>query len=267
MVNERVEGSSIHGNSLSMNPKRFAIVRDPTETLFSSTDSEDVLWQKLEDHVRRAYGVTAMMYAFTHSKYTVSRTGLMPSIYLKHNYPDDYLATYENGLTLDDSMAAGYLLEGQTPLLWSDLKALPVTPAQRLRFDFEDRFGLGVGISFGCRFGGNSGIAALCWAASHADAGAFKKLVQAKRSEMETVAAAFDACMRPVMIANRIHLTPREKDVLSYSAGGMSAKQIGEHLYLSPKTVTNTLQRAREALGAVSTMEAVAKALIYELIG
>jgi DNA-binding CsgD family transcriptional regulator len=250
-----------------MSQKRFAIVRDPAETLFGPADSEDVLWGKLEEFVRTAYGVTAMMYAFTHSKYTVSRTGLMPSIYLRHNYPDDYLATYPNGLSLDDSVAAGYLLEGKTPLLWSDLKSLAVNEDQRNRFEFERQFGLDVGISFGCRFGGNSGISALCWAARHADADDFKKLVQARGSEMQEVAAAFDALMRPIMVQNRIHLTPRETEVLSYSAGGMSAKQIGEHLHLSPKTVTNTLQRARNTLGAVSTMEAVAKALVYELIG
>ena len=68
------------------------------------------------------------------------------------------------------------------------------------------------------------------------------------------------------MIRNRIQLTAREKDVLSWSAGGMSAKQIAEHLALSPKTIANTLERARRAMGAVSTMEAVAKALVYELI-
>lgn len=235
--------------------------------LFTATDTEDELWVKLEALVRETYGVTAMMYAFTHSKYTVSRTGLMPSIYLRHNYPDDYLATYSNGLTLDDSMAAGFLLEGQTSLLWSDLKSLPATPPQRRRFDLEREFGLDVGISFGCRFGGNSGISALCWAARHADAAEFQNLVQRKRGEMENIAATFDSLMRPRMVRNRIHLTPRETDVLSYSAGGMSAKQIAEHLSLSPKTITNTLERARRALGAVSTMEAVAKALVYELIG
>jgi LuxR family transcriptional regulator, quorum-sensing system regulator SdiA len=234
---------------------------------FSPDDTEDDLWAKLADHIRETYGVTAMMYAFTHSKYTVSRTGLMPSIYLRHNYPDDYLATYSNGLTLDDSLAAGILLEGQTPLLWSDLKAFPASAQQRKRFDFEKQFSLDVGISFACRFGGNSGIAALCWAARHADAAEFQKLVQQKRGEMENIAATFDSLMRPLMVRNRIHLTPRETDVLSYSAGGMSAKQIAEHLSLSPKTITNTLERARRSLGAVSTMEAVAKALVYELIG
>jgi DNA-binding CsgD family transcriptional regulator len=46
----------------------------------------------------------------------------------------------------------------------------------------------------------------------------------------------------------------------------MTAKQIADHLRLSPKTVANTLERARHAMGAVSTMEAVAKAIVYELI-
>jgi DNA-binding CsgD family transcriptional regulator len=61
--------------------------------------------------------------------------------------------------------------------------------------------------------------------------------------------------------------TPRELEVMSYSAGGMTAKQIADHLQLSPKTIANTLERARKSMHAVSTMEAVAKALIYELIG
>lgn len=235
-------------------------------SIFETEDSEDGLWRKLEDNARDAFGITSIMYAFTHSKYTVSRTGLMPSIYLRQNYPEDYIASFANGFTLDDSLAASLLLEGQSPLLWSDLKTMPLTPPQRLRMAAEDSFGLGVGVSFGFRFGANSGVSALCWASRHADAGAFKAMVGAKQVEMESLASAFDAKMRPVMIYNRVHLTPRETDVLSYSAGGMTAKQIAEQLSLSPKTVNNTLERARKAIGAVSTMEAVAKALVYELI-
>jgi LuxR family transcriptional regulator, quorum-sensing system regulator SdiA len=234
--------------------------------LFHPEDSEEELWRKLEVFLQGAYGITCMMYAFTHSKFTVSRTGLMPSIYLRHNYPEDYLATYGDGLTLDDSAAAERLLDGQTPILWSDLRTAQVTPQQRLRFDLEHQFGLDVGISYACRFGASSGIAAVCWAARHADEQAFKKLVCEKGAEMEAVAVAFDALMRPAMIGNRIRLTARERDVLSYSAGGMSAKQIADHLSLSQKTVVNTLKRARNSVGAVSTMEAVAKALVYELI-
>ncbi len=235
-------------------------------SLLNEQDSEDELWNKLAHLVREDYGITSMMYAFTHSKYTVSRTGIMPSIYLRHNYPDDYLATFPDGLNLDDSVAVGLLLDGKTPLLWNEFSSFSLTERQRARIETDQAFGLDVGVSFGFRFGGNSGISALCWASRHGDAAKFQALVDRKRAEMENLAGTFDAMMRPVMIRNRITLTPREKEVISYSAGGMSAKQIADHLKLRPKTVINTLERARRSLGAVSTMEAVAKALVYELI-
>ena len=221
-----------------MSQPRLALVPGSAKrigTLFSPEDGEDALWQKLEGFAREAYGVTSMMYAFTHSKYTVSRTGIMPSLYLRHSHPADYLATFPNGLTLDDGVAAGLLLEGQTPLLWSDFPSLDLKPRQRRRLAEDQACGMGVGVSFGFRFGANSGVSALCWASRHADAAAFKAMVHARRSEMEGLAATFDGLMRPVMIRNRIHLTPREKDVLSYSAGGMSAKQIAEHLGSAPR--------------------------------
>ena len=95
----------------------------------------------------------------------------------------------------------------------------------------------------------------------------FRTLWQDKHGEMIALAHQFDAAMRPAMVARRFNLTPREKDVMSYSAGGMTAKQIAEHLALSPRTIAHTLERARKKLEAVSTMEALAKALVYELIG
>jgi LuxR family transcriptional regulator, quorum-sensing system regulator SdiA len=233
---------------------------------FSTIDDEDRLWAALFDFARAAYGVSSMLYAFTHSKYTVSRTGIMPSIYLRHNYPGDYIATYGGALSLDNSVAAELILEGHSHLFWSDFPARDLSPGQRERIAIDQACGMNTGISFGFRFGANSGFAALCWASRHADPHAFKRLINGNRAEIDRVAQAFQLRMRAVMIASRIRLTPREKEVLSYSAGGMTAKQIGTHLGLSQKTVANTLQRARRSMGAVSTMEAVAKALVYELI-
>jgi LuxR family transcriptional regulator, quorum-sensing system regulator SdiA len=233
---------------------------------FSNIDDEDSLWAGLFDFARSAYGVSSMLFAFTHSKYTVSRTGIMPSIYLRHNYPDDYIATYGGELSLDNSVAAELILAGGSHLFWSDFPGRELSPGQRERIAIDQACGMNVGISFGFRFGANSGFAALCWAARHADPNDFKRLMNENRAEIDRVANAFQVRMRSVMIASRIRLTPREKEVLSYSAGGMTAKQIATHLGLSQKTVANTLERARHAMGAVSTMEAVAKALVYELI-
>lgn len=233
---------------------------------FESSDTEDQLWNKLAGTLLRDYGITSMLYAFTHSKYTVSRTGIMPSIYFRHNFPEDYLATYPNGLTLDDSVAASLLLEGRTHLLWSDFETLELSECQRRRVGTDKYCGMGVGLSLGFRFGANNGVAGLCMAAQQADAKQFNDSMLPRMAEIRSHCSTFDTLMRPAMIANRIMLTPREKDVLSYSAGGMTVKEIGKYLHISPKTVANTLERARKSLGAVSTMEAVAKALVYELI-
>src|SRR5438045_2596267 len=44
-------------------------------------------------------------------------------------------------------------------------------------------------------------------------------------------------------------LTERERDVLRYVAGGFSAPEIGEKLFISPKTVDTYKQRINEKLG------------------
>jgi DNA-binding CsgD family transcriptional regulator len=233
---------------------------------FLASDSEDLLWGKLATFVSRAYGVTSMLYAFTHSKYTITRTGIMPSVYLRHDHPADYVATFGKAINIEDSVAARLILDGQSHLLWSEFPAMTLSANQRGRIAKDEACGMGTGISFGFRFGANSGYAGLCWASRGRDPQEFATLMHARRAEMDRVGAAFDTAMRPAMIANRIHLTRREKDVLSLSAGGMTGKEIAAYLNLSLKTVGNTLERARHAVGAVSTMEAVAKALVYELI-
>ncbi len=44
-------------------------------------------------------------------------------------------------------------------------------------------------------------------------------------------------------------LTQREQDVLKYVAQGYSAPEIGERLFISPKTVDTYKQRIQEKLG------------------
>jgi DNA-binding CsgD family transcriptional regulator len=233
---------------------------------FDTQDSEDALWDKLATFAQEAFGVTAMLYAFTHSKFTVSRTGIMPSIYLRHSYPEHYLATFEGGFSLENSVAAKLILDGGSHLYWAQFTNMELTPAQRDRIRIDNACGMGTGLSMGFRFGANSGIAGLCWAAEHEDATKFERAITENGALVADVTQTFQLHMRRIMIANRIKLSPREREVLSYSAGGMTAKQIASHVNLSQKTVSNTLERARRSMGAVSTMEAVAKALVYELI-
>jgi LuxR family transcriptional regulator, quorum-sensing system regulator SdiA len=238
----------------------------PTNPFEGLTKSDEV-WDCLVRLVGERYGITSVLFAFTHSRFTTSRMGITSSLFLRQNLPEDFLNSFPDGLSLDDDIASELILSGQSEFLWSGFEDLPLRPKQRLRYNTDKALGMGVGVSFGFRFGGTSGFGGLCWGKRHANAEEFKALWIKNRLDMLELAHHFEAVMRPAMVRERFNLTPRETDVMSFSAGGMTQKQIADHLQLSPKTIANTLDRARKKLDAVSTMEAVAKALIYELIG
>jgi two-component system, NarL family, response regulator NreC len=62
-------------------------------------------------------------------------------------------------------------------------------------------------------------------------------------------------------------LTERERDVLRYVAGGFSAPEIGEKLFISPKTVDTYKQRINEKLGLAHRSDYVEFALKLGLLG
>lgn len=62
-------------------------------------------------------------------------------------------------------------------------------------------------------------------------------------------------------------LTERERDVLRYVASGFSAPEIGEKLFISPKTVDTYKQRINEKLGLAHRSDYVAFALKLGLLG
>jgi DNA-binding NarL/FixJ family response regulator len=61
-------------------------------------------------------------------------------------------------------------------------------------------------------------------------------------------------------------LTERERDVLRYVAGGFSAPEIGEKLFISPKTVDTYKQRINEKLGLTHRSDYVDFALKLGLL-
>lgn len=61
-------------------------------------------------------------------------------------------------------------------------------------------------------------------------------------------------------------LTERERDVLRYVAGGFSAPEIGEKLFISPKTVDTYKQRINEKLGLAHRSDYVDFALKIGLL-
>ena len=64
----------------------------------------------------------------------------------------------------------------------------------------------------------------------------------------------------------QVALTARERECLQYSAGGLTAKRIADRLNRSIATINLHLNSAARKLGASNRVEAVAKAIKYQLL-
>lgn len=63
-----------------------------------------------------------------------------------------------------------------------------------------------------------------------------------------------------IMDLNRVNnpITKREKEIIELLAHGLSEKEIGEKLFISPKTVNNHLDNIRKKTGVSKNIELVA---------
>lgn len=234
-------------------------------TSFSVEDGEERLWAKLHEIAGQKYGVTSVLYGFAHSRHVAERVGLTKSLYLRYSHPQDYIDCLGANSFLDNDMCAAAIIQDTQPFLWSnDLEN--ATEEQKCQALIDSDFGMDVGVSFSLPFFEGSGIGGLGFCTRGLPVEEFGKIWGERSREMQALVAAFDVCMRPAMVSNRLRLTPRERDVLAYAAAGMGAKEIARRLGLHHKTVFNAMDRARKSLQAGSTMEAIAKAYVYNLI-
>jgi LuxR family transcriptional regulator len=228
---------------------------------------EEGLWAELQDVFRDRLGTTSILYGFTHNVHLSNRVGFTRSLVIKHNHPPAYLACFKLEEFLDTDVSAMLLFENCGPFLWSDLDGLPtLTKDHRSRIGVDREFGLNVGVSLGFRFNGGRGVAGIGLASKGLEPREFAELWKAGEKKHIALLTEFDHLMRPIMVGNRLKLTPRCKECLQLSVVGMSAKEIGLQLGITERAVFNTLNRARHSLQAGNTIEAVAKALAYDLI-
>jgi LuxR family transcriptional regulator len=233
----------------------------------SPVDSEDELWRKLHKYAGARFGVTSILYGFAHSKYVAERIGITKSLLMRHSHPREYIDAFGESSFLDNDIASSSIIDDPGPVLWhGNFESKGLTEAQKRQAAIDDDFQMGVGVSFGFRFADGQGVGGIGLCTRGLSAVEFEKIWSERAAELTALVFAFDVCMRERMVESRLKLSPRERDVLAYSAGGLTAKEIAAHLGLRPKTVYNTLERARKSLKSASTMEAVAKAYVYRLI-
>jgi DNA-binding CsgD family transcriptional regulator len=61
-------------------------------------------------------------------------------------------------------------------------------------------------------------------------------------------------------------LTPREREIVSYLAHGLTGEEIARRLFLSPETVRTHIRNAMERMGARTRPHLIALALRHRLL-
>ena len=227
--------------------------------------TEEALWNRFTQIANEEFGVTSILYGFTHNKYTAVRLGITKSLYMRHNHPEGYVNAFASGSFLDSDPCATRLFETGCSVVWDEVFA-DDSRESRMREEIGRGFNMDVGVTIGAPFAGGQGIAGAGLSAGGQSPAEFRKLWKARRREMEALFFAFDARLRPSMIARRLKLSPHERDVIAFAAGGLTGKEIAFRVGIKPKSVFNTMERARDALEAATTFEAIAKAYAYSLI-
>lgn len=228
---------------------------------------QDTLWAEARRFAADRLGVTSILYGFTHSRHLATRVGMTRSLYIRHDHPADYLMRFTDGRLLDDDLCALIVLGRTGTFLWSDLGDLAdQSETQRERFRIDREAGMDVGVSIGLRFADGHGIAGFGLAARWMPAPEF---AARWARQGETVVAYFtrlEPLLRRQMVAARLHLTPRQSEVLGLSVGGVPGKAIAERLGISEGRVERIFREIRIRMEADTTIEAAAKALAYRLI-
>lgn len=235
-------------------------------SVFAPELSETALWERMLAVFGDRLKITSAMYGFVPSVFWVAEGTMTRMLTYRHNHPPEVLGEAQPDALLDDDPCALCLKAGEPWFLWQEATAWSgVTPAQVIRQNSGDP-AANVGVTIRFSFFEGRAVAGLGLCARTSSPEDFKARWLEEIDGHLALAQAFDAAMRPRMIANRFKLSQREISVVSLLASGLSAKLVAEQLGLQTKTVFNVMDKARKSLASETTLEAVTKAMAYRII-
>jgi len=234
--------------------------------MFSPELSESVLWDRMLAVFADRLKVTSALYGFVPSVFWLGGQGLTREAVVRHNHPDDIMGATVPSAILDDDPCALRLQTDESWFFWDDAANWPGGNAKQVARVESGDAGGNVGVTVRLPFFEGRAMAGLGLCARHSTPEQFRQAWHSGLDEYLTLARAFDAAMRPRMIANRFKLSRREVSVIRLLASGLSAKRTADQLGLQTKTVFNVMDKARKSMVAETTLQAVTKAMAYRLI-
>lgn len=245
-------------------------IHDPVEVL-----AEALAGVSDRQHREQVFLKQAEQFGVTRFAYVNSAQRGQP-VHVETNYAPGWVSRYleQNYVTIDP-----VTLESQRtrlPFLWRPTLALPVydRPLARLVFDEAAEFGMRDGLTVPIHAA--AGISMMSMALD--DPALASPGAQRERQTLHLLAMHYHlACERalaqpatqpppPVSQPQPPRLTPREREVLLWTAKGKTGWEIAQILRLTERTVVYHVENAKTKLGASSRSHAVVVALSMGLI-
>jgi DNA-binding CsgD family transcriptional regulator len=233
---------------------------------FHSARSFDSALDRLAEAVHDL-GFDAVDYGFMPQARTADGRYHHPEIAWR-NWPARWTAGWAQHSSEDPFLHAGY--PRTLPLDWRDVTAAPgLSRAQQEALAYVERIGFPLdGMTVPIHL--PEGAFAFVSAVSHTREGRWRARQAEVRDTLFVMAHDFHAAVAPrfgLKVAPRdISLTPREREVLSFAALGLSAPDSALRVHRSVETVRRQRKSAMDKLGAHTIAQAVAQALRLGLI-
>lgn len=229
------------------------------------TDTE-VFWDRIGVESKQ-FSIGSFLYGAAASRKEIAEKGFSRSLITKNNYPKCYFDASGVDDFLDNDVTCVHALRFSTPLFWDDESCLiDATPEQIALYQDSTDLGFGVGLTISKVAISPGHIGGIGLRAENITSTEFGSLWEAKSVEIMQLLSFFDFSMRRTHLSKMLSLSQREKEVLSWLAGGLRPDQISDRLGIGYRTVDKYVNFSKQKLNASTRDQAVAKALIFNVI-
>lgn len=187
-----------------------------------------------------------------------------PSIVIYNTYPARWWARYEQERYVDIDPSIAHAMSSVSPLFWSDAV---FAPAPHM---WEDVRAHGMEVGWGQPTrgaGGAVGMLTLARGGAPVSARELAKNGQRMAYMAQLLAVGMTALLLPALVPEAgARLTPREREIMRWTADGKTSYEIGRILTLSISAVNFHIANAVVKLNAVNKIQAVVKAAMLGLL-
>jgi len=225
----------------------------------------DELWQRMMS-LQSNFGISSGYYGARYCKESAAEHGISNSMWTIGDHPQEFTDHFGGEEFINADVTAIHCMTKTTPFIWHQFERYDgITEEQRQYMEGGAQFDMNVGVTIPVRFkqvgGGGMGLAS-----KDLDSKEFMKVWDSHQHEILTITNVFDELTRTEHINEIFNLTAREKDILTWLANGITIQQIAYKLKRKPSTIETQLRGARQKLEARNNVQAITKAMLFNLI-